>query len=304
MAKSRLSLDHLRTFSTVYRAGSFSAASRLLGISQPTVTNHIRVVEDHFGGALFARQADGTTPTAAAHEVMAQIGAHMDHMERLMSGRGPVGTAPVAVRSVSLGGPSEFVSALVLPVLAGVRTSLPVRRVDITLGESRGLMEKLEAGRLDLVVTTVRPRNAELRCWPLADEEFWLVGAPELGLRGASFSQIDAAPLVAYSADLPIVRRYWNTVFDAEPRFDPILTLPDLQGIQAAVVAGVGISVLPSYLVAEAVADGRLERLDDVEEPPINTVFLAASNAMLTARPHTELVAELIVRGVKALDRF
>lgn len=42
---SGVSLDLLRSFLTVYRAGSVSAAADLLGLAQPTVTAHVKILE-------------------------------------------------------------------------------------------------------------------------------------------------------------------------------------------------------------------------------------------------------------------
>jgi DNA-binding transcriptional LysR family regulator len=290
----RLPLDYLRTVVAVYRTGSFSAASRRLGISQPTVTNHIRLVEEHFGQALFARTATGVSPTPTGHEIVVQTVHHIDSVERVIRGSG---AGDSSGRSVTLGGPREYVALHVLPALSRVRVGLP--RIDVAFAESADLMSRLENGELDLVITTIRPRGPDITSWPLADEEFWLVGAPEFGLVGAPFSSVDAAPLIAYNGDLAIIRRYWNTVFESEPRFDPVMTIPDLQSIRAAAVAGIGITVLPSYLVADDVSAGRLARIDDVAEPPINTIFLAASSALIAARPRVAMLAQMLAHEVK-----
>ncbi|GEE00361.1 hypothetical protein nbrc107696_08070 [Gordonia spumicola] len=43
------SLDQLRTFLAVFRAGSLSDAARQMGVSQPSVTNHVAALEKWFG---------------------------------------------------------------------------------------------------------------------------------------------------------------------------------------------------------------------------------------------------------------
>lgn len=298
VTKKALSLDQLRTLIAVYRAGSFSEASRRLGISQPTVTNHIRSLELHFNQLMFERQPGGVTPTATAHDLVARTGGHLDQIERLVnhSQHGVTST-----RRVTIGGTRELMNLRVIPALATMPITLP--RLDVTLADSQALVERLESGEIELVVTSVRPRNPDIQLWPLEDEELWLVGPRGHPARGKPFSTINAAPLVALNANLPIIRRYWNTVYDAEPRFDPTMLLPDLQSIRAAVLAGLGISVLPNYLVESDVAAGDLVLLDDIEERPINTVFLAASKPAVANRPYIAKIAEALVREIKALQR-
>ena len=54
-----MDLALLRTFVTVHRAGSFTRAAALLGLSQPAVTSQIRTLERQLGRPLFLRQARG-----------------------------------------------------------------------------------------------------------------------------------------------------------------------------------------------------------------------------------------------------
>lgn len=106
------------------------------------------------------------------------------------------------------------------------------------------------------------------------------MSAPSLPVADESLSALSALPFVVLDESFPIIRRYWNTVYAAEPHFKPAVVLPDLSAIRAAVVAGVGVSVLPDHLVAEDVRQGRLVRIDPPEEPPVNTVFLVLRRSL------------------------
>lgn len=60
----------LTTFITVYETKNFSNAARQLFISQPTVSNHIQQLEDHFNSKLFIRSGHSEViPTEIAHRV-------------------------------------------------------------------------------------------------------------------------------------------------------------------------------------------------------------------------------------------
>ncbi|WP_035718507.1 LysR family transcriptional regulator [Gordonia shandongensis] len=287
------SLDHLRTFLTVYRAESFRDAARRLRVSQPTVTNHIASVEAWFGSELFDRRVNGAVPSSTAHELYASLAEHLDYIDRLVTGSPDGG----AVRTVSIGGPREFIAHRLLPALRADRDNLP--KLNFSLGESQALLADLESGVLDFVVSTVRPKSPEIKAWPIADEEFWLVAAPEVPLRGRTLSELATVPMVAYNGDLAIIRRFWNIVFGADPNFDPAVVLPDLLLVKHAVLNGYGMTVLPSYLVADEVASGTLVRWDEVADPPLNTVFLAVRRAALDVRKQLSAVADLIIVRVK-----
>lgn len=293
-AKKPTSLDHLRTFLAVYRAGSFSDAGRRMGISQPTVTNHVASLEKQLGGELFERRVNGATPTVRAHELAAMVSLDLDHLDRMLT---EAKSGDQQQWSVTMGGPREFLAHCVLPAITPEIGQLP--HLDVTFGQSRALLEALEARQLDIVISTIRPRRSDIQSWPIADEEFWLVASPALPVSTGSVSEISMAPMITYSKDLPIVRRFWNSVYGAEPNFTPAMILPDLDLIKAAVIGGHGLSVLPSYLVRQEVADGRLVHLDHAVEPPINTVFLAIRRPIAESRHRIAGLASMLVHRIK-----
>ena len=260
------SLDVLRTFLAVYRAGSVTGGAELLGLSQPAVTAQVKALEADLGRPLFDRLPRGMAPTAAADELARRVAGPLDALDAIAL---DPAVAEDLARAVHLGGPAELVCARVLPSLAPlVAAGLQLR---VTLGLPDELAGALAVGSLDLMIATVRPRRRGLRAETLCDEEFVLVG-------GAGFTagQLDQAPLVAYAENLPILRRYWRTVFGTRLTRPPAVVVPDLRGVLAAVAAGAGVSVLPRYLCAAELADGRLRLLADPELAPINTLYLVS----------------------------
>ncbi|MFJ9949441.1 LysR family transcriptional regulator [Kitasatospora sp. NPDC091207] len=265
----------LRTFLAVHRAGSFTAAAQVLGLSQPTVTTQIRALERQAGRELFERLPRGVAPTPVAEELAARIAGPLDALTAATG----AGTRPEAgAEPVHLAGPAELLSTLVLPALAPLVADGV--RLRVTAGLTDHLLGELRAGRHDLVIATTRPRGRTLSAVPLGDEEFVLVAAPVWAerVRGRLAAEGPAAlhevPLVAYAEDLPIVRRYWRHVFGRRLSCRAALTVPDLRGVVAAVAAGAGFAVVPRYLCADRLADGGLVLLHDPEDPPINTGYL------------------------------
>ncbi len=273
-----MDLSLLRTFLAAYRSGSLTAAARQLGLSQPTVTAQVRALEEHLGRQLFRRLPRGVAPTSVADELAAEVAPHVDALAAVAE-RGLAARAPFA-RPLHLGGPAELTGARVLPALAPlIEQGLKLR---ITLGLAEDLLAGIPAGRLDLVVSSIRPRGRHLGAVPLTDEEFVLVAAPgwaarfdpaELARDGAGC--LRGTPLISYAEDLPLLRRYWRGVFGVRPTDSPAVVVPDLRAVLAATVAGAGVTVLPRYLCGPEVASGALVLLLEPEIPPINTLFLA-----------------------------
>ncbi|WP_149549023.1 LysR family transcriptional regulator [Streptomyces marokkonensis] len=293
-------LNLLRTFLAVYRSGSFTAAARLLGLSQPTVTTQIRSLERQTGRELFERRPRGVAPTAVADELAARIAAPLDALAEA-TGHGPPSRARPA--PVHLAGPAELLSTRALPALAPLVAEGV--RLRVTTGLSDRLLDELRSGRHDLAIATSRPRGRTLTAVPLADEEFVLVAAPALagGLRARLAAEgpgaLHGVPLLAYAEDLPIVRRYWRHVFGRRLNCHAAVSVPDLRAVLALVVAGAGYSVLPRYLCADELASGAVALLDEPVDAPINTGFLVQRPGT-SDNPHVVLVRDRLLRAARA----
>ncbi|GII03276.1 LysR family transcriptional regulator [Planobispora takensis] len=306
-----VSLDLLRTFLAVYRTGSVTAAAHTLGLAQPTVSAQVKALEAVLERRLFDRLPRGVAPTAAADELARRLAGPLDALAEAV-GADLDPQAPG--RAVHLGGPAELMSARVMGVLAPLIAG--GMRIRVELGLADDLLDLLAAGTLDLVVSAVRPRRRGVHATPLLDEEFVLVAAPRWAGRaapaadqggaggaeasvdqggaggrraGAGPGAPDAArlagvPVVAYAEDLPVIRRYWRTVFGTRPVMSAALVMPDLRGVLAAVAAGAGMSVVPRYLCEEELAAGTLVPLAGPELPPINTLFLAVREGATAQR--------------------
>jgi DNA-binding transcriptional LysR family regulator len=284
------SLDLLRTFLAVHRAGSITAAAEVLGLSQPTVTAQLKSLESALGRPLFDRLARGVRPTGAGDELARRIADPIDTLHGLMLDELEAPTAT----TVHLGGPSDFLCTLVLPSLAGrLADGLQVRA---TFGLPDDLLDRLVDRSLDLVISSTRPRRAGVRAIPFYDETFALVAAPKwsTGTPTSSPEPLRKIPLVAYAEEAPIIRRYWRTVFNTRLTRTADLVVPDLRGVLAAVRAGAGASVLPTYLCDQELAAGDVVLLSEPELPPLNTLYLATRSSLGAHNPTTAVRDQLL----------
>ncbi|MEV0281962.1 LysR family transcriptional regulator [Streptomyces sp. NPDC050610] len=298
-----LDLNLLRTFLAVHRSGSFTAAARLLGLSQPTVTTQIRALERQLGRELFERQPRGAAPAPFADALAARITDPLDALAAVTGHGGPLDSAPA--EPVQLAGPAELLCHCVLPSLAPlIEKGVQLR---VATGATEALLDELRAGRHDLVIATSRPRGRAPAPLPLADAELVLVAAPAWADRIGGPARVAAdgpaplhdIPLVGYAPDLPLVRRYWRHVFGRRITCRPAVTVPDLRGVLSAVTAGAGFSVLPRYLCRDALASGALALLHDPEDAPINTGYLVQRPGSAD-NPHVALVRDSLQRAARA----
>ncbi|MFR9673108.1 LysR family transcriptional regulator [Streptomyces sp. TR06-5] len=294
-----MDLALLRTFLAVHRAGSFTRGAALLGLSQPAVTGQIRSLEGQIGRPLFHRMARGVTATAVGEELARKVAPHLDALTGITENLPDQDSAP---RTVHLAGPPEFVSLRAVPALAAlVEQGLHLRAA---FGSTEESLEGLAAGHSDLALTTGLPRGRLLSTTPLCDEELVLVAAPRwlsaLGgpsaVRDKGPGVLDEVPALSVHESMPLMTRYWTTVFDRPLLKSGALVAPDLRAVLQCVLTGAGMAVLPRYLCADPLRRGNLSTLMEPAVPPLRTYFLTVRAGTL-ALPHIARTHEWLLRA-------
>lgn len=268
----------LRTFLTVYRAGTFTRAAQELHLTQPAVSVQIRSLETQVGKPLFRREARGVVPTAAGRELAQAVAPHVDALEGALDGGGEA--APAVGETVHLGGPEEFLGVRVFPELAPMMED--GLRVRMFFGVDTPVLDRLADGELDLAVLTVDTRRPGIETQPLCFEYLDLVGTPswrdrigELPEGPAGAEALANVPVAAHDEDLPLIRIYWQTVFRTPPNLHAVLVANSLRASLQFAQRGVGVTVLPSHTIADAVARGELVRLLTPTSPTRSRLYLA-----------------------------
>ena len=216
-------------------------------------------------------------PTDEGKRLYTQIAEAIEKLESITT-RISLTDAPQLIR---MGTPQEFFTARVLTRLPQAESLL----YRIRFGLVQDLIDQLLKGQLDVVVATQKITRSELEYQWVHKENFWLVGPPETAIPIPPENlQVDLTsleqwlrkqPLIAYSEELPIVRRFWQVVFGCRLDIIPKLVLPDLQMIRQAVVAGFGFSVLPDYLCEEMVRSKALTLILKPTDAVSNQIWLA-----------------------------
>jgi DNA-binding transcriptional LysR family regulator len=292
-----MDLALLRTFVTVHRAGSFTRAAQLLGLSQPAVTGQIRSLERQVGRPLFHRLPRGVAPTTIGDELAHKVAPHLDALLEIAEHELDDESAS---RTLHLVGPSTFTSLRALPALASLASDgLELR---VTISREEEALAGLAAGHHDLAIGTVQPRDRLLAATPLWDEEQVLIASPAwleriggpIAVRTHGPSALDDVPVISYDESLPLLTHYWSAVFDARTSHVPAVVVPDLRAVLECVIAGVGMAVLPRYLCSEAMTRGQVNALLDPPLPPLRTYFLSVRAGTLAlpniARAHDRLL--------------
>ncbi len=250
--------EWLRTFVAIYRTGSVTEGAALRSLSQPAASQQLRSLERSVGSPLFVRNPHGVDPTRSGRELYVAVADALDRLEPVLTGLGGGALRP-GTAALRFGSSPEFFTYGVVPHLGTGGPGLVVR-----FGTDAELLALLHHGELDVVVATSDPASRGFAAAPLGVTRFALVSAPGY-LPGGPATSLDdlgralvGRDWVAYSAELPRTRRFWQASLGRPFAAHLRLVAPDLRAVAAAVGRGLGVSLLPAYACAAGLASGEL----------------------------------------------
>lgn len=285
MSRPHIDLDLLRAFATVAETGNMTASAARLFRSPSAVSLMIKRLEDHMGLKLFERAHRAVRLSAAgeqllghARKLMAAHDAMLDEMAE-----------PALQGVIRLGTPEDFATSYLPDVLARFAKSHPRVALEVSCDLTLNLIETFSRGEFDLVLIKREPAGPEsgVRVWrePLvwaAASGFDLEGAMQLPL------VVSPSPCVYRARAVGALDRAglgWRIAY----------TCASLAGSQAAVRAGLGVTVLPRDMVPpDLVVIDDAARLPDLHDTEI--ALLSASGLSLPAE-------RLLEHMVRALER-
>ncbi|AGI90137.1 LysR family transcriptional regulator [Streptomyces albidoflavus] len=242
---------HLRVLRAVAATGSFSAAARELGCTQPAVSQQMKALESSAGTPLLIRTGRemrltqaGEALTRHAAGILAGLTAAEEEVAAI------AGLRAGRVRLVSF--PSGS-SSLVPAALAALRAAHPGTRVSLEEAEPPRSAELLRAGDCDIALAfryagaTAPDEWDDLVVRPLLADR--LVGLVPEGHRLADAASAGIGELAAdpWIAGCPRCRRQLVEVCETEgftPRID--FATDDYPAVLGLVAAGLGVAVLPA----------------------------------------------------------
>ena len=239
MTDTRPDWSLYRTFLSVFRSGSLSAAAREEGLTQPTVGRHVDALEKALGVALFIRSQHGLSPTEAAVELLPyaqSLEATAAALVRAAVGRAGIrGTVRITA--------SEVVGGEVLPpILSELHRAHPELVIELVLSNRTEDLLRREA---DIAVRMVRPTQQALVVRHVGDIGLGLHARRDyLERRGtpSNVEELRAHTLIGFDRENAFIRSVRARGFAIERGMFALRSDSDLAQL-AALRAGFGIGV-------------------------------------------------------------
>ena len=275
-----LDLKLLSVFIAVAETGSFTGAAHKLNATQSTVSHKIARLEQNLGRLLVRRTTRSTRLTEDG-EVL------LGHARRIEAVAGDI-TAhfnkPSIRGEVRLSVPEDFVDAGFVDVLAEFKRLQPGVKILLRVGLAQEQRKWLEAGELDLaVIRSIDPATAGRALW--SESIIW-VARDDLAARLAD-GDMEILPLVHVPAPCLYREVAMAALATRNIRWTTVMTCPHLEGIRAAVRAGLGAAaVVESAAPQDCLPLGHAHGLPDL--PSCNLLLVQAGK-----RPTSEAISAL-----------
>lgn len=226
----------LQSFVAIVETGSFTRAGERMHLTQSTISQQMRRLEQQLGCPLLDRSGRQVVTTAQGETL---LGLARRILGLLAQAGDRVGEASLPLR---LGVPEDFAAGAMTAVLAAFARQYPEVRLEVQSDLSHALWQAFEAGELDLaLIKQGRGQGGPIARWrePLAwvDSRDWPAG------------ERDPVPLVVFPSE-GLYRRQITDALDARGiPWRIAYVSASLASLQGAVSAGIGVSLLPTRLL-------------------------------------------------------
>jgi len=262
-----MDLRLVEIFCAVYEERSFSKAARRLGLSQPTISGHIKALETGLDSRVFDRLGREIQPTRAGqllYKYGRQIGELKQSAEEAMArflnrleGRLLLGASTI---------PGEHL----LPANIGAfKGAYPKIDINLVIRDSQAIVEGVKAGAFDLGFVGARLPDEGLLFEPFSSDRLILVAPPipEWKTSGGilSFESLRAKPLLVRehgSGTRMMLERALERHNLSLRDFNVVAALGSTSAIKQGIKANMGASFLSSIAVEDELASGAMRRID------------------------------------------
>lgn len=301
-----MELQHLRTFLAVAAAGSVTRAAQQLFLTPPSVSAHIRALEEHVGVALFLRTPGGMRLTSAGAALRASAEQTLAAADEFQHQAAQLRGQPAGRVALGLNATAEFLRVGAL--FSELRREYPAIELACSMSATNRIVADLRAGSLDLGFVFGELLERDLATVALGMAEL-VVAVPcdwALAARAEGWAELADLPWIGSKAPCPfqdllhaIFSKHRLQYRHAAHTCDEDASRPDL------VRVGAGLSLLERREAERAAASGELLIWEgETIDCPLSLACLAARAGEPAIRAVRSTIAALWQPSTSAAEHW
>lgn len=292
-------LNHLATFAALAETGSFAGAARRLGLPSSTVSEHIAALERNLGLQLVVRTTRASRLTEAGRHVAQGAARIVEAVDETMARVDSVVGHPEGRLRISL--PFAFAAGLVGPAVGRFAALYPGIRLEMRVSNE---VDDLISGGFDLAVRIGPLRDSSLVRRSLGTEAQDLVASTgylnENG-RPERLSDLAQHAMVGYRPEQTLALTGPNG--PEQVSFVSRVSANDPKTVLSVIRSGAGIGIVPRFLSAPGLANGRLEIVLADYRPAAAEISIVHYGPA-AANPRADLFASFLQSEMRRPDRW
>ncbi|MBE7636175.1 LysR family transcriptional regulator [Sneathiella sp. P13V-1] len=280
------SLSLLRCFDAAARYESYADAAEELGLSVGGVSRQVKALEVHLGVNLFRREGRGVRLTTAGEALAPRVHEDLERLSLTVEAAKALGSLP---KMLSITAPSTFSERWLVPRLKQYRDA----HKDVALVvKTRAEPFDLVTEKVDVAIHFGAMDWPGAQLTPLCPENLTLVAAPSfLDGQGGTVPEI-----VSHRHRLHLTTRphMWEgfvaSLSKQTKGIQEGTYFDEFNLLIAAATAGMGLAIIPSYMIEKEIATGALRVLASVPDDSNRSYYIATQPAT-----GSKLVSDFII---------
>jgi len=231
----------LRTFVTVIDLRGFTKAAQLLGVTQPAVSAQVKRLQFLLGFELLDKSAPGVILTPRGELVATNARKMLSVNDQIAQ----LGDGPVSAQTLRVALPGDFAGVRIPATLAQFRKRWPDIRFKVSATSFENMLRGLRQGDLDLVIAIANSKPA------IEAHHLWIDQAVWVRSNATALDPTAPVPLVSFGEDCSCRYTAVNALHRLGRECDFVFTSRSIASLEAAVLAGLGVMVLPRSRVPQ-----------------------------------------------------
>ncbi len=259
-----MDIHQLKVFASVFKNRSFSKASEEIHLTQPTISDHIKSLENEFDCKLFDRLGRTIIPTKEADILYSQA---LEIIEKANILNDLIGQTKKDIKGELIIGASTIPGTYLLPsIMAAFQRKHPSVSFQILISDSRGIIDRISKHELLLGIVGAKLGNEHIHYVPLVEDELIVVSSPSLIKNNRmTLKEIIIFPLVLREEGSG-TRRETEKILESKGISLEDINITGIFGstdaIKQAVKAGLGVSILSRLSVKDELKHNILKEIE------------------------------------------
>jgi DNA-binding transcriptional LysR family regulator len=282
-----VNLEWFRTFKAIYETGTLTGAAEALYVSQPGVSLHLSSLESYVGYKLFDRTSRKMISTERGKVLYDYIQESLCKLEE---------AEQQFHKSTEREQPTISIGMCFETFQFTLESYLPSFdfNVIIKFGEYPQMLNDLENGILDLIITPQKSEAKTLAFKPFFKERIVVVGGSEIPITALTplIKKKDTEGIQNWlreqtwygtTGDMEHLRRFWHLNFGKRPDFKPNYIVPNMSSIVRCLSGGKGVAVIPDFLSKRELDAGNVKLIWEGNKRIENTLYFGTRKKTIYA---------------------